>query len=53
MGKRGRKLSAKLLTKLEARVFCFVIGSYQPRSLLRETKTRGLHFWNHPRLVMS
>jgi len=28
MGKRGRKLSTKLPTKLGARRFCIVIGSY-------------------------
>ena len=37
MRERGRKLSAKQLTKLAARVFCFVIGSYSRRTLRRDS----------------
>ena len=38
MRERGRKLSAKQLTKLAARVFCFVIGSYSRRTLRRDRR---------------
>ena len=38
MRKRGSPLSAKQLTKLGARSFCFVVAGYQPRSQRRETQ---------------